>query len=160
MLPEVVTEIPGPESLRLAQELRRYESHNLTYVDESWPVFWERAEGVNVWDADGNRYLDLTSAFAVAGLGHARREVVASARAQAGTLLHGMGDVHPSRLKVELCRKLSEVTYERWLAQPGKVVLSNSGFEALNMMPSNGCRCILSAIRRKSAASRKPSSQP
>ncbi len=131
MLPEVITEIPGPESRRLAGELRRHESRNVTYVNKEWPVFWDRAEGVNVWDVDGSRYLDLTSAFAVAGLGHGRRELVEVMRKQAGILLHGMGDVHPTRLKGELCARLSEVTFSRWGAGDGKVVLSNSGFEAV-----------------------------
>ena len=131
MLPERVTEIPGPESIRLAGELRQWESRNVTYVGDGWPVFWERAQGVNVWDVDGNCFLDLTSAFAVAGLGHGRTELVEAMTWQAGNLLHGMGDVHPTRMKVALCRKLSQVTYERWGAGPAKTVLSNSGFEAV-----------------------------
>jgi len=130
-LPEIVTEIPGPESRRLARELRRHESRNVTNVSGQWPVFWERAEGVNVWDVDGNRYLDFTSAFAVAGLGHGRGELVEAMQRQSAMLLHGMGDVHPTRMKVELCARLSETTYERWGAGEGKTVLSNSGFEAV-----------------------------
>lgn len=131
LLPEVVTEVPGPESKRLAADLRRHESRNVTYVSDHWPVFWERAEGVNVWDVDGNRFLDLTSAFAVAGLGHARPELVQVMSRQASRLLHGMGDVHPSGVKVELCARLSELTFERWGAGPGKVILSTSGAEAV-----------------------------
>ena len=131
MLPELKTDVPGPESLRLAEELRRYESRNVTYVADGWPVFWERAEGANVWDADGNRYIDLTSAFAVCGLGHGREELVEAMTHQAGVLMHGMGDVHPTRLKTELCRKLSALTYERWGSGVGKTVLANSGFEAV-----------------------------
>ena len=131
MLPELITSIPGPESLRLAGELRRYESRNVTYLAADWPVFWERAEGANVWDVDGNRYVDLTGAFAVSGLGHGRKELVEAMTRQAGQLLHGMGDVHPTRLKADLCRVLSEMTFERWGAGVGKTVLSNSGFEAV-----------------------------
>jgi len=123
--------VPGPESLRLAEELRRYESRNVTHVTGAWPVFWERAAGTNVWDADGNRYIDLTSAFAVCGLGHGREELVEAMTRQAGVLMHGMGDVHPTRLKVELCRAISALTYERWGSGPGKTVLANSGFEAV-----------------------------
>lgn len=131
MLPELLTAIPGPESLRLAAELRRYESRNVTYLADDWPVFWERAAGGHVWDVDGNRYVDLTGAFAVAGLGHGRTELVAALTAQAGQLMHGMGDVHPTRLKAELCRTLSAMTYERWGAGVGKTILANSGFEAV-----------------------------
>ncbi|YCM46056.1 aspartate aminotransferase family protein [Verrucomicrobiaceae bacterium 227] len=131
MFPELNTSIPGPGSLELAEKLREHESRNVTYVDPSWPVFWDRAEGTNVWDVDGNRFLDFTSAFGVAGLGHRNVEVVAAMQAQSEKLLHGMGDVHPTALKVELCARLSEMTFERWGAGMGKVVLSNSGFEAV-----------------------------
>lgn len=129
MLPELITDIPGPRSVSLAADLKKYECRNVTYVDEEWPVFWQRAEGVNVWDADGNRFLDLTSAFGVAGLGHGWAQW--AMRGQAAELLHGMGDVHPTELKVELCRELSRCTYERWGAGVGKTTLSNSGFEAV-----------------------------
>lgn len=131
MLPDLHTAIPGPESLRLAGELREHESRNVTYLDSSWPVFWETAEDVNVWDADGNRFLDLTSAFGVAGLGHRNAEIVSVMNTQSNRLLHGMGDVHPTALKGQLCAKLSKLTFERWQAGPGKVVLSNSGFESI-----------------------------
>ncbi len=131
MIPDLKTAIPGPRSRELAARLREHESQNVTYQDESWPVFWEEAEGANVWDADGNRFLDFTSAFGVAGLGHRNAEVVQAMRAQSERLLHGMGDVHPTALKGELCARLSAMTYGRWGYGKGKVVLSNSGFEAV-----------------------------
>ncbi|HBE95988.1 MAG TPA: aspartate aminotransferase family protein [Verrucomicrobiales bacterium] len=131
MLPDLYTRIPGPRSLSLAEKLQRYESRNVTYMDGDWPVFWERAEGTNVWDADGNRFLDLTSAFGVAGLGHGNSEVVAAMQRQSQQLLHGMGDVHPTALKGDLCEQLSAVTFKRWGVGEAKVVLSSSGFEAV-----------------------------
>jgi 4-aminobutyrate aminotransferase-like enzyme len=131
MLPEIRTSIPGPASLALAEKLRRYESRNITYLAEDWPVFWERAEGVNVWDADGNRFLDLTSAFGVCGLGHGAAPVREALLRQAGTLLHAMGDVHPTAAKASLCEALSAATFERWDAGTGRVILGNSGFEAI-----------------------------
>lgn len=131
MIPEIKTNIPGPRSQEFATRLRKYESRNVTYTDQSWPVFWESAEGVNVWDADGNRFLDFTSAFGVAGLGHRHPEIVEAMKGQSDHLLHGMGDVHPTALKVKLCERLSKLTFERWGAGAGKVVLSNSGFEAV-----------------------------
>jgi acetylornithine/succinyldiaminopimelate/putrescine aminotransferase len=75
--------------------------------------------------------LDFTSAFGVAGLGHRHPEIVAAMTEQSGLLLHGMGDVHPTALKGELCARLSSLTFERWNGGKGKVVLSNSGFEAV-----------------------------
>jgi len=131
MLPHLVTAVPGPRSLALAERLRHVETHNVTYLAANWPVFWERADGSAVWDADGNRFLDLTSAFGVAGLGHSRPEVVRALWDQSERLIHAMGDVHPTELKVRLCERLSAMTFERWGAGPGKTTLSNSGFEAV-----------------------------
>ncbi len=131
MLPALQTPIPGPRSLAAAAQLRRYESRNVTYMDAEFPVFWQRAEGVNVWDVDGNRFLDWTSAFGVAGLGHTNPAVRDALIAQAGALLHAMGDVHPTPLKATLCERLSALTFERWGAGAGKTILGNSGFEAV-----------------------------
>ena len=131
MLPEIRTPIPGPRSLELAAKLRAHESRNVTFLADDWPIFWQRAEGVNVWDADGNRFLDLTSAFGVSGLGHTNAAVRAALVAQSGELLHAMGDVHPTAVKAELCARLSALTFERWGAGAGKVILGNSGFEAV-----------------------------
>ena len=98
--------------------LRRYESRNVTFIapDGSWPIVWERARGVHVWDANGKKYLDLTGAFGVAAGGHANPRVVNAARQQMATLLHAMGDVHPHARKAELARELSRITFERWTA--------------------------------------------
>ncbi|MEX1110234.1 MAG: aspartate aminotransferase family protein [Chthoniobacterales bacterium] len=131
MLPELRTEIPGPRSRELAIRLRRAESRNVTMVGEHWPVFWERADGVNVWDADGNRFLDFTAGFGVAGLGHAAQPVREALVGQSSRLLHAMGDVHPAESKVELCEMLAEMTFGRWGAGRGKVILGNSGSDAI-----------------------------
>ena len=83
------------------QLLREYESRNVTLIepDGSWPIVWERARGVHVWDAEGRKYLDLTAAFGVAAAGHANPRVVRAGQRQMGRLLHAMGDVHPHALK-------------------------------------------------------------
>ena len=122
--------------------LKAYESRNVTFIepDGSWPIVWSRARGVHVWDEQGKRYLDLTAAFGVAAAGHANPRVVAAGRRQMGRLLHAMADVHPHRLKAELARELSALTFERWSASKGrptkavssgKTIFCNSGFEAV-----------------------------
>jgi 4-aminobutyrate aminotransferase-like enzyme len=131
MLPELITDVPGPRSLALAAELRRHECRNVTFLSDDWPIFWQRAEGVNVWDADGNRLLDLTSAFGVCGLGHTNPAICEALVEQSQELLHAMGDVHPTALKAQLCARLSALTFERWGRGDGKVILGNSGFEAI-----------------------------
>jgi len=124
-------------------QLRQYESRNIMFFepDGSWPIVWERARGIHVWDANGKKYLDLTAAFGVAAAGHANPNVVRAGQKQMSKLLHAMGDVHPHALKAELARELSRLTFERWAKQKrkvksgkrkqGKVIFSNSGFEAV-----------------------------
>jgi acetylornithine/succinyldiaminopimelate/putrescine aminotransferase len=120
------------KTLKLLQE---YESRNVTFMesDRSWPIVWERASGMFVWDSKGKKYLDLTAAFGVAAAGHANAKVVRAGQAQMKKLLHAMGDVHPHPLKGELVRKLSEITFERWTSGrvTGRTILGNSGFEAV-----------------------------
>jgi len=123
--------------------LREYESRNVLFTepDGSWPIVWERAKGVNVWDAEGKKYLDLTAAFGVAAAGHANPRVVKAGQAQMETLTHAMGDVHPHARKAELARELSRITFERWSGellknpkakiQTAKTIFCNSGFEAV-----------------------------
>ena len=123
--------------------LRAYESRNVLFTepDGSWPIVWERARGVHVWDAEGKKYLDLTAAFGVAATGHANPRVVAAGQQQMAKLLHAMGDVHPHALKARLARELSRITFERWAAEKrkaeggkrklGKTIFCNSGFEAV-----------------------------
>ena len=131
MLPEIRTAIPGPRSRELAGKLAKFEAREVTWLPADFPVFWERAEGTNVWDVDANRFLDFTAAFAVSGLGHSSPVVRDPLLAQAGRLLHAMGDVHPAGVKAELCEALSGVTFERWKAGTGKTILCNSGSEAV-----------------------------
>jgi 4-aminobutyrate aminotransferase-like enzyme len=114
-------------------QLRRFESRNITFIepDGSWPIVWERAKGMRVWDAAGRDYLDFTAAFAVAAAGHANPRIVAAGQRQMAKLLHAMGDVHPHALKAELARELSRITFERLDKSAGKTIFCNSGFEAV-----------------------------
>ena len=127
--PELLTDIPGPTSLALAKRLSEAESRNVTCLSPE-PIFWQRASGCNVWDVDGNRFVDLTAAFGVANVGHAHPKVVAAISAQSETLLHGMGDVHPSAIKVELLEALV-ARYPGGVAARG--VLSSSGSDAVEI---------------------------
>ncbi len=110
LLPELRTPVPGPRSRALAAELPRWESQNVTFVDPGgrFPVFWEEAHGCLVTDVDGNTFLDLTAAFGVMAVGHSNSRVSQAIADQAGKLIHGMGDVHPPALKVELARKIAQ----------------------------------------------------
>jgi 4-aminobutyrate aminotransferase-like enzyme len=127
LLPELVTAVPGPRSRALARRLAAVESRNVTCTTPL-PIFWERASGSNVWDVDGNRYVDLTAGFGVANCGHAHPAVSSAVARQAEQLMHGMGDVHPASVKVELL----EALVERFPGgEPALAVLGSSGADAV-----------------------------
>ncbi|MDH4282515.1 MAG: aminotransferase class III-fold pyridoxal phosphate-dependent enzyme, partial [Myxococcales bacterium] len=91
------------------------------------PIVWVEAQGANVVDADGNRYVDLTSGFGVAFIGHRRPEVVAAVKRQADRLLHALGDLHPSDVKIELLERLCRLA--PW--PRARAMLSLSGADAV-----------------------------
>ena len=127
LLPEVLVPPPGPRSRALAERLRQVESPDVTRVDDGWPVFWEAARGANVLDVDGNRYVDMTAAFGVMLLGHGHPGVLEAIGRQAPSLVHGMGDVHPPAVKVELLGRLAALM--PWSG--ARTVLGTSGSDAV-----------------------------
>jgi 4-aminobutyrate aminotransferase-like enzyme len=126
-LERLVESVPGPRSKRLASQLRAYESRNVTYLSDDFPVFWEAASGATVTDVDGNRYIDCTAAFGVANAGHCNPQVTAAVLEQVERLVHGMGDVHPSAIRVRLFERLSQVLP----AGLDRVFLATTGSEAI-----------------------------
>lgn len=128
-LPRLVTPPPGPRSLGMALRLAEVECRNVTYQSPGFPVFWEAARGANVRDVDGNVFLDLTSAFGVAAAGHAHPTIARAIAEQADRLVHGMGDVHPPVVKVELMERL--LALAPW--PEGRGVLASSGSEAVEI---------------------------
>ena len=82
-----------------------------------------RGEGPYVWDADGKRYLDLFSGWAVTGVGHCHPRLVEAIRKQAGQLIY-----MPNTWYTEPQGRLAE-----WIATTGfggKCFFCNSGAEA------------------------------
>ena len=91
------------------------------------PIVWEDARGANVWDADGNRYVDLSGAFGVALIGHRHPRVQQAVEIQAGKLLHSMGDVYPNPSRIRLMEKLAKMA-------PGELsqcILASGGADAV-----------------------------
>jgi 4-aminobutyrate aminotransferase/(S)-3-amino-2-methylpropionate transaminase len=99
----------------------------VTFRSHDFPIFWRRAKGSNVWDPDGNRYVDLTAGFGVAAAGHGNRRIAAAIRAQMTRQMHGLGDVHPPVAKVRLLEALAR----RVPVDKPQTILTNSGSEAV-----------------------------
>src|SRR5687768_4218310 len=117
----IVTPIPAPGSIPILESLRQHEPASMSGQP---PVVWDRAEGFQVSDRWGNRWLDWTSGVLVANAGHnhpAVRRAIAD-QANAG-LLHNY--CFPSEIRATLARELAKV------APPGlsKVFLLTTGAE-------------------------------
>lgn len=115
LLPNLRTKVPGKQSQQWGDRLAEVECPAITHrrhrrrkAGVESPIVWARAQGSNIEDADGNVFVDLSGAFAVAGVGHAHPRVVEAAQKQAATLIHAMGDLFPSREKVRLSERLIE----------------------------------------------------
>jgi acetylornithine/N-succinyldiaminopimelate aminotransferase len=92
-----------------------------TYVRN--PVQFVRGEGVSLWDAEGNEYLDFLAGISVLNVGHCHPRVVAAIQEQAAKLTHVSNLYYTEqamRLSAELARS----------SLGGKVFLCNSGAEA------------------------------
>lgn len=124
--PALLTPIPGPRSLALAERLAAVESPGVTCLSPA-PIFWQRAAGANVWDADGNRYVDLGGGFGVANAGHSHPRVVRAIAEQSAALLHAMGDVQPPAVKVQLLEALAA----RFPGGAARALLGCSGADAV-----------------------------
>jgi 4-aminobutyrate aminotransferase-like enzyme len=130
LLPEIVAPPPGPRARELCDSLAELEAPGINTLYGGRPnILWQEALGSNVLDVDGNRYVDLTSGFGVASVGHRHPRVVAAVRAQASTLIHGLGDAagHPPR--IDLARRLLGVAP----VDEGRVYFAVSGADAVEV---------------------------
>jgi acetylornithine aminotransferase/acetylornithine/N-succinyldiaminopimelate aminotransferase len=82
-----------------------------------------RGLGAQVWDDQGNCYLDFTSGIAVSALGHCHPHWVAAVQRQAGELIH-VSNLFRNSNQAELARRIVQ------RAGPGRVFFCNSGGEA------------------------------
>ena len=142
-LPELLTSLPGPRSVTEVDVLARHESPGVTARRSragesrgigSDPIVWNRAVGANVWDVDGNRFVDLTGAFGVAMIGHSHPDVISAIETQSGQLIHGMGDVFPNDKRIKLMRTIAEMAPDG-LTQS---ILTSSGSEAVEAAHRHG----------------------
>ncbi|WP_269456885.1 acetylornithine transaminase [Aeromicrobium choanae] len=83
-----------------------------------------RGEGSHVWDADGNKYLDLLAGIAVNALGHGHPAILEAVTQQLQTLGH-ISNFFASAPQVELAERLVGL-----LGGEGRVFFANSGTEA------------------------------
>ena len=98
----------------------------LEYVMNTYgrlPLSFARGQGSYVWDADGNKYLDMVSGIAVNNLGHCHPKVVEAIKKQADFLLH-CSNLYWNENQVTLAKLIVDNSCG------SKVFFCNSGAEA------------------------------
>jgi len=102
----IQTKLPVPESLSVFQSLS--ESEPVSMMGQP-PIVWDRAEGFQVYDKWGNKWLDWSSGVLITNAGHGRKEIADALRK---TIDHGLLStyvfVHEKR--AELTKMLQNIS--------------------------------------------------
>jgi 4-aminobutyrate aminotransferase-like enzyme len=126
--------IPNNETIKQIEELRKAESLSMRGQP---PVIWDRAEGVNVYDAYGNMWLDFSSGVLVTNAGHGCKKIADAIISQASKPLLTTY-CFPNEPRIKLAQKLVSLAPERL----NKVFILSTGAEstecALKLMRTYG----------------------
>jgi len=122
---DIRTAVPGPRSRAL---LARRQAAVSSSPFMTTPLFVDRAAGATLTDVDGNTFLDFAGGIGTVNVGHARPEVVAAIREQAGRAIHTCFNVAMYEPYVALAEKLNAIVPT---AGPRKSALFNTGAEAV-----------------------------
>lgn len=116
--------LPGPK----AQEIiaRDHELISPSYP-RAYPFVMDHGKGSEVWDVDGNRFLDLAAGIAVASTGHSNPKVVKAIQEQAEKFIHISSDFYHEKW-LALAEKISEITP---FTEPAVSFMCNSGAESV-----------------------------
>lgn len=91
-------------------------------------VFTARAENAELWDVEGNRYIDFAGGIAVLNTGHRHPKVIAAVQKQLEAFTHTCFQVSPYENYIELAERLNAIAP---IVAPAKTIFLTSGAEAL-----------------------------
>jgi len=97
-------------------------------VATAYPVFAERAEGSELWDRDGKRFIDFAGGIAVLNTGHRHPKVIAAVKKQLDAFTHTAFQIVPYEPYIELCERLNEIAP---FSGEAKSILFSTGAEAV-----------------------------
>lgn len=97
-------------------------------VATACPVFAARAEGSELWDVEGRRYIDFGGGIAVLNTGHRHPKVVAAVRAQLDAYTHTAFQIVPYEPYVALCERLNGLAP---FSGDARTILFSTGAEAV-----------------------------
>ena len=124
MEPLIQVKPPGP---RAREILARDQQVISQCMARDYPLVLDRAGGMNLWDVDGNRYLDFSAGISVMNVGWNHPRVVSAVREQVERLSHGAFLDFCSEVPVRFAENLI-----RFLPPSlNRVYFSNSGAESI-----------------------------
>ncbi|MEO8683732.1 MAG: 4-aminobutyrate--2-oxoglutarate transaminase [Devosia sp.] len=97
-------------------------------IANAFPVYAQRAEGSEIWDADGNRFVDFAGGIAVLNTGHRHPAVMTAVAKQLEAYTHTAFQVLPYEPYVAVCERLNGLAP---FGGPAKSVLFSTGAEAV-----------------------------
>jgi 4-aminobutyrate aminotransferase len=116
--------VPGPKAQAI---LARDAATISASYPRDYPFVMERGRGTEVWDVDGNRYLDFAAGIAVCSTGHSHPAVVKAIQDQAEKFIHISSDFYHEKW-VQLGEKLDEIAPFK---EDALCFMANSGAEAV-----------------------------
>jgi 4-aminobutyrate aminotransferase len=122
--PHIRTPLPGPKAEAL---LKRDGAVVSPSYPRDYPFVMSHGKGAEVWDVDGNRFLDFMAGIAVCSTGHSHPEVVGAIKAAADQFLHISSDYWHER-QVALAEKIDALNP---MGEPVMSFFCQSGTEAV-----------------------------
>jgi 4-aminobutyrate aminotransferase len=124
MDPLIKTPPPGPNARLVLERDAKTISQSMI---RDYPLVIDQAEGMNLWDVDGNRYLDFSAGIAVMNTGWNHPHVVTAVLDQVPRLSHGAFLDFCSEVPVHFAERLLSFLPPKL----NRVYLSNSGAETV-----------------------------
>jgi 4-aminobutyrate aminotransferase len=122
--PHIKTELPGPNARAM---LARDVAVAAPSYPRDYPFVMSHGRGAEVWDVDGNRFLDFVAGIAVCSTGHAHPQVVNAIKTAADKFLHVSSDYWHENM-TRLTERLAEVAP---MGEPVMSFLCQSGTESV-----------------------------
>jgi len=116
--------VPGPKAQALIDRDKKVVSSS---YPRGYAFAMDHGKGVEVWDVDGNRFIDMMAGIAVLSTGHSHPKVVKAVQDAAEKFLHISSDFYHDGW-VSLSEKLNEIAP---FEENAKTFLTNSGTEAV-----------------------------
>lgn len=116
--------LPGPKAKALIERDQAVISPS---YPRSLPFVMDHGKGCEIWDVDGNRFLDFAAGIAVASTGHSHPKVVSAIQKQAEKFLHISADFYHEPW-VELGEKLDQIAPFK---EDAVSFMTNSGTESV-----------------------------